>query len=247
MNEPTPDIAERVRARERPAGTPVMHQSWDRLLFIHWRMPAEALRQLIPSRLAIDTYEGEAWVGLTPFTIRDARPTYVPPLPWLSDFHEVNVRTYVHLGGVPGVWFFSLDANSLAAVAGARAFFSLPYHRADIELAQEGDTVVYTADRVGAEPPAGLRATWRVGSPLPAAVPGTLEFFLVERYCLYTSDGEKLYRCRIHHRPWPLRTAALTAFSSTLVEADGLPTPAGEPLLHYGGPVDVEVWPLEEV
>jgi uncharacterized protein len=224
-----------------------MHQSWGKLLFLHWRMPIAALRPLIPQRLSIDTFAGEAWVGLTPFTIWDARPTYVPPLPWLSDFHEVNVRTYVYLDGVPGVWFFSLDANSLAAVAGARTFFSLPYYHASISLEQEDDRIIYSASRVGAEPAAKLETTWSIGEPLPPAAPGTLEFFLIERYCLYTSDGAKLYRCRIFHQPWPLRRARLDAFTSTLIEADGLPTPAGEPLLHFGGPVDVEVWPLEEV
>ncbi|HZI17770.1 MAG TPA: DUF2071 domain-containing protein [Pyrinomonadaceae bacterium] len=247
MTHTPPETAERLRARERPEGTPVMRQSWLKLLFMHWRMPAGELRRLIPERLTIDTFEGEAWVGLTPFTIRDALPTFVPPLPWVGDFHEVNVRTYVRLDGFPGVWFFSLDANSLAAVAGARAVFSLPYYRADITLGEEGETIVYSAAREGAEPPAVFEATYGAGEPLPRAEPGSLDFFLVERYCLYTSDGEKLYRCRIAHQPWPLRRASLSGFRSTLIEADGLPSPHGDPLLHFGGPVNVEVWPLEEV
>lgn len=117
-----------------------MHQSWGKLLFMHWQLPAEALRPFIPARLSIDTFRGQAWIAATPFTVWDARPVFTPPLPWLSDFHEINVRTYVHLDGVPGVWFFSLDANSLVAVLGARTFFHLPYHVAQINLAQEGQT-----------------------------------------------------------------------------------------------------------
>jgi len=224
-----------------------MYQSWGKLLFMHWQMPVEALRTLIPERLAVDTFDGKAWVGMTPFTIWDARPIFVPPLPWVSDFHELNVRTYVHLDGVPGVWFFSLDANSLVAVMGARTFFRLPYHNAHINLTQQGETILYDASRIGATPPAEFNATWGIGAALPQAEPGSLEFFLTERYCLYTADEGELYRCRIFHQPWPLQEAKLSSHRSSIIEADGLPTPAGDPLLHCGGPVHVEVWPLESL
>jgi len=227
-------------------GSPIMYQSWDKLLFMHWQMPVQTLRAFIPDRLSIDTFEGRAWIALTPFTVIDARPIFLPPLPWISDFHEINVRTYVHLDGVPGVWFFSLDANSLAAVLGARTFFHLPYHQASMELDEQGRTIVYKASRSDA-PSARFNATWTIDAPLPPAEAGSLEFFLIERYCLYTSDEEKLYRCQIHHQPWPLQGAKLSAYESSLIEAAGLPTPVGDPLLHCGGPVNVEVWPLEEV
>jgi uncharacterized protein YqjF (DUF2071 family) len=222
-----------------------MYQSWGKLLFMHWPIPMGAIRHLIPERLAIDMFEGEAWVSLTPFTIWDARPIFTPPLPWISDFHEINVRTYVHLDGVPGVWFFSLDANSLVAVMAARTFFHLPYHNASISLEQQGDTIIYESSRDDA--PAVFVATWAVGTALPRAEPSSLEFFLTERYCLYTSQDEKLYRCRIAHQPWPLQEASLSEYRTSLFEADGLPAPQGEPSLQCGGPVDVEVWPLEEV
>jgi uncharacterized protein YqjF (DUF2071 family) len=223
-----------------------MYQSWGKLLFMHWQMPAEALRRLIPGRLSIDTFDGKAWVGLTPFTIWGARPIFVPPLPWLSDFHELNVRTYVHLDGVPGVWFFSLDANSKAAVIGARTFFHLPYYNAHISLNPRDNTVAYSSTR-GDKTPANFEGTWTVGADFQQPTPDTLDFFLVERYCLYTSDGEKLYRCRIFHKPWPLQQASLLTYRSSMLEANGLPSPAGRPLLHSGGPVNVEIWPLEEV
>jgi uncharacterized protein len=224
-----------------------MYQSWGKLLFMHWQIPIQSLRQLIPEPLAIDTFDGKAWIGLTPFTVWNARPIFMPPLPWVSDFHEINVRTYVHLDGVPGVWFFSLDANSSVAVMAARTFFRLPYYRASISLEQQGETIIYTATREGAASRAEFNATWAIGADLPKAEPGSLDFFLIERYCLYTSDEGKLYRCRIYHQPWPLQEANLTAYSSNIIEADGLPTLKGEPLLHCGGPVNVEVWPLEEV
>jgi uncharacterized protein YqjF (DUF2071 family) len=244
----SPNVGDRLAARERPDGMPVMYQSWRNLLFMHWEVSVEALRRLIPARLSVDTFDGRAFVGVTPFTLRGVRPAFTPPVPWLSEFHEVNVRTYVHLDSVPGVWFFSLDANSLVAVTAARALFRLPYFSASISMEEREGTTVYQASRDDSSGgPAEFGATWAVGDELPPAGPGTLEFFLVERYCLYTADGERVYRARIHHRPWPLREARLEFHRSSMVEAAGLPEPKGEPLLHHGGPVDVEVWALEEV
>jgi uncharacterized protein len=223
-----------------------MYQSWAKLLFMHWQIPIEALRQLVPQPLMIDTFNGQAWVGVTPFTISDARPVFMPPLPWVSDFHEINVRTYVHFNGIPGVWFFSLDANSLVAVLAARTFFRLPYYNASMSLEQMDETIIYRSSREAGTAPASFNATWRIGADLPQAEPGSLEFFLFERYCLYTSAEEKLYRCRIFHQPWPLQEARLSSYETNLLEADGLPKPDDEPLLHCGGPVNVEVWPLED-
>lgn len=243
-----PSVDDRLAARVRPEGSPVMYQSWGDLLFLHWQVPTELLRKHIPAGLEVDEYEGRAFVGVTPFTLWGVRPVFVPPVPFLSEFHEINVRTYVHAGGVPGVWFFSLDANSTAAVLGARAFYRLPYFDARIERESAGETTRYSASRTDSEgAPAGFEARWDVRADQPEAEPGTLDFFLTERYCLYAADGGKLYRARIHHRPWPLHDAKLSSYRSTMVEAAGLGRPAGEPLVHHGGPVDVEVWPLEEV
>jgi uncharacterized protein len=172
-----PDVAARLSMRERPTGSPIMYQSWGKLLFIHWPIAVEALRRQIPEPLQVDTFDGRAWVAITPFTIWDARPVFVPPLPWVSDFHEINVRTYVHLDGVPGVWFFSLDANSLVAVLAARTFFHLPYHQAEIHLEQQNQTVIYTTWRTDSAAPAAFNATWTFGPELPQAEPGSLEFF----------------------------------------------------------------------
>ena len=133
----TPSVVERLAARERPAGSPVMYQSWGNLLFAHWEVSAGALRKHIPRRLEIDTHEGRAYVGVTPFKLWGVRPVFTPPLPLVSEFLEINVRTYVHLDGVPGVWFFSLDANSAVAVAGARALFRLPYFHSRIEMEEQ--------------------------------------------------------------------------------------------------------------
>jgi uncharacterized protein len=235
--------------RTRPSGAPLMHQVWDKLLFLHWPVEVEQLRRLIPERLSIDTWDGSAWAGVTPFSMRGIRPAFLPPVPWISQTHELNVRTYVHLDGVPGVWFLSLDATNPLAVLGARFAFRLPYFRAEMELREQNGTIHYRSRRThSGAPDAEFEAEWSRGEALPALEPGTRDFFLIERYALYAQGGKRLFRGRIHHPPWPLQRAELASLRSTMLEAHGIATPGREPLLHQQRePLDVEVWSLEEV
>ena len=223
-----------------------MYQSWGSLLFIHWEFPREALQARLPRALEVDTFEGRAYVAITPFTLWNARPIFTPPIPHLSDFHEINVRTYVNCEGVPGVYFFSLDANRLIPVMAARNLFSLPYHLGDIAMTRKDNAVDFSLER-REEPRAFFNGSWQEHPESFEAMPGSLEFFLSERYCLYTEDDRKLYRCRIAHEPWPLRRAELLAHETDLFEANGLPKPEDRPITHAGGPVHVKVWPLERV
>jgi uncharacterized protein YqjF (DUF2071 family) len=238
---------ERLEVRHRPSGQPLMHQTWGKLLFMHWRIDAKLLRPLIPTELEIDTFDGSAWLAITPFTMWDIRafPPYIPPVPGLSSMHETNVRTHVHYDRVPGVWFFSLDCNSAAAVLGARTFYHLPYLNAEIDFEQEEDTIDYWLERIE-DPDAELAVTWTIGESLPYSHPGSLEFFLTERYCLYTKHDDEIHRARIYHEPWPLRRASLDSLESTMIESHGLPTPSGDPLLHYAEEISVDIWPLED-
>ena len=240
--------ADRLAVRHRPEGQPVMHQTWGKLLFMHWRINENVLRPHIPDSLEIDTYGGSAWVAITPFTMWDVRalPPYVPPVPGLSALHELNVRTYVHHDGVPGVWFLSLDTNSTAAVLAARTVYHLPYYYADIDLKQRGKRIDYSLDRDD-DPPARFKATWTIGDPLPKSQPGSKEFFLTERYLLYTQRDDQLYRARIFHDPWPLQQAELIKWGSSMLEANRLTEPQGEPIVHYAEEIDVEIWYLEKV
>jgi uncharacterized protein YqjF (DUF2071 family) len=190
MSRETVDVVDRFSIRERPPGLPIMHQHWGSLLFMHWPVPADLLRPLIPEPLVVDTHDGLAWVGITPFTMWGVRPAFAPPLPFLSRSHELNVRTYVHLDGVPGVWFFSLDAGNAAAVLGARVAFHLPYFRArmSLERREPHPLLLFQA----CQPPGGaaeFEAVWTVGDGLGEARPGSLDFFLIERYCLYAARG----------------------------------------------------------
>jgi uncharacterized protein len=223
-----------------------MRHNWGKLLFMHWPISEKLLRPLIPEDLKIDTFDGTAWIAITPFTLWDVRLSFAPPVPWISDFHELNVRTYVHFKGVPGVWFFSLDTNSRTTVIGARSLYHLPYFIASIDLREEEEAIYYDLERTEG-PPAQFSGAWRAGDDLPEAEPETLEFFLVERYCLYSSEGENIYRGRIYHPPWPLQKAELLSWQSTMIESHGLPMPEGDPLLHYAKALEVEVWPLEKM
>ena len=244
-----PQDVDRLAARHRPKGQPVMHQTWGKLLFMHWRISQDLLRPHIPASLEIDTYGGSAWIAIAPFTMWDVRalPPYVRPVPGLSAMHELNVRTYVHNNGVPDVWFFSLDTNSHAAVLGARSIYHLPYYYADIEIKEHGRTIDYRLDRDDDDAPAAFKATWKIGDPLPQSQPGSKEFFLTERYLLYAEHDDQLYRARIHHEPWPLQEAELTKWGSSMVEASRLKQPPGDPLVHYAEELDVEIWYLQRV
>jgi uncharacterized protein YqjF (DUF2071 family) len=245
MTTLTPD---RLSIRRRPPGLPLMRQWWGKLLFMHWPVPVSTLRPLVPPQLSIDTFDGQAWVGVVPFRMWGVRASFAPPVPGLSVFNELNVRTYVHHRGVPGVWFHSLDIDSAVATWGARRFFYLPYQQAEMSLRQQGGRIDYASTRIQKDaPPASFRAGWHVGERLPESEPDSLEFFLTERYCLYTVADEQLYRCHIHHAPWPLRAAALSDCASTMVEALGISTPPLAPLLHYAEEIKVDIWPLTRV
>jgi uncharacterized protein YqjF (DUF2071 family) len=215
-------------------------QTWRDLLFAHWPVPSEVLRSLVPSALPIDTWEGEAWIAVAPFEITGLRLRGTPPLPLLSPFAETNVRTYTTLDGTPGVYFLSLDAASALAVAGARAAYRLPYFWARMAIERSAGEVRYRSVRAGAR--ASLRVRYRPAGAVFQARPGTLEHFLIERYCLYTVDGDRVRRTDIHHSPWDLQPAQAEFAENTMTSAAGVRLPAREPLLHYARRQDVVVW-----
>jgi uncharacterized protein len=224
----------------------VMGQSWVDLLFAHWEVPESALRATVPARIPIDTFQGSAWIGITPFEVVGAHPRAVPPLPWLSRFPELNVRTYTTIDGHPGIWFFSLDAARAAAAAGARITYQLPYRHARMTIGRAGSRIEYRSRARSA--PAALRATYEPSGPPTHAAPGTLEHFLTERYCLYTVDrNDRLRRADIHHPPWPLQAARADLAENTMTEPLGIRLPDRDPLLHYAARQDVLVWPLAPV
>ena len=239
-------MIDRVGPTLRPPGRTAMRMIWADLGFLHWVVPVAALRPLVPDALEIDTFDGLAFVGLVPFTMRGVRPSWAPALPWLSRFHEVNVRTYVHhQGRDPGVWFLSLDAANPIAVAVARTIWKLPYHFARMALERDGEAIRYASDRRWPRPrPAACGLRYEpIGPVLPAAL-GTLAHFLVERYILYAFARGRLFSGRVHHAPYPLQAGRVTALDESLLAAAGLRRPEEPPLVHYASGVEVEAFAL---
>jgi uncharacterized protein YqjF (DUF2071 family) len=225
--------------RPAPQGPWWGRQTWHSLAFLHWPVPAESLRRLVPPGLTIDQCEHSAWVAVTPFWMSGVTGFRLPPIPRLSSFVELNTRTYVTRDGIPGVWFFSLDASSRPAVLAARARFHLPYFHARMEHRTEGERVHFSSRR-GAGP--GFEASYQPLGPVQESPAGSLAHFLTERYCLYASDGSgRLYRADIDHRPWALQPGAARIERNELLDHLGIAV-QGEPLVHFAERLDVLVW-----
>ena len=227
----------------------VMTQIWHELLFAHWPIALHVLRELVPSILPLDTFDGQCWVGIVPFHMTYVRPRFVPPVTILSSFVELNVRTYVTLQGIPGVYFFSLDASNPIAVALARSLFHLPYFNAVMSSKRVGDSVHYSSLRTHkGMSSAEFQAIFRPIAPIAFAQPGSLERWLTERYCLYTAiPGIGVYRGDIHHLPWPLQLAELESKKDTMAISHGIHLQHTSPLLHYAHRQEVLIWPLKHV
>src|SRR5918993_5232455 len=204
-----------------PAAPWVMTQTWHDLLFAHWPISRRKLRERVPSPFDLDLFDGEAWVGIVPFHMTNVAPRGIPSLPWISEFPELNVRTYVRVGDRPGIYFFSLDAGSALAVQAARTLLNLPYYAATMSVRPHADGIEYDSRRNDGSA-ATLSATYRAVGPRFEAIGGSLEYFLTERYCLYNLDHRgRPYRLEIHHPPWSLQTAVAEFTRNTMADAAG--------------------------
>jgi uncharacterized protein YqjF (DUF2071 family) len=246
--DPQTGIAEPGTPRSRPAGACVGRQRWNHLLFAHWAVDARMVQATLPDGLTVDTFNGVAYLGIVPFFMERVRPAWLPPLPGISWFLELNVRTYVcDRSGRPGVWFYSLDCNQPLAVIIARRFFHLPYFHARMEARCSAEKVCFTSRRRGADDPLGSYA-WSRGPGAFTARPGSLEFFLVERYLLFAADRDgRLFEGRVHHAPYQLRTPAVSELSTAPAHQAGFAV-AGEPAsLLAADPVEVSIYRLRQV
>ncbi|MGF1470827.1 MAG: YqjF family protein [Rubrobacteraceae bacterium] len=227
-----------------PEGSWALAMSWHELLFMHWPVPAGWLRPRIPPALQLDTHEGSAWLGVVPFRMSGVRPRFLPGVPPLSNFPELNLRTYVSAGGKPGIWFFSLDAHNPVAVRLARATFKLPYYDARMFCHASRGEVGYASARTHRNaPPARLIGRYRPAGEVFESRPGSLENFLTERYCLYAADRRGVVRRGdIHHHVWPLQNAEAEWAALEMTSQIGVELPDTEPLLHYAHRLDVVAW-----
>ncbi|MEO5894901.1 MAG: DUF2071 domain-containing protein [Vicinamibacterales bacterium] len=223
----------------------LMTQTWNDLLFAHWPVGAAELRPLVPPMLELDLFEGQAWIAVVPFHMSNVVPRGVPALPWISAFPELNVRTYVRLNGRGGVYFFSLDATNPVAVGIARTLVHLPYFRAAMTVDDKDGWVSYQSSRSSA--PAEFVGRYRPVGPAAAPASGTLEHFLTERYCLFTTDNSgRALSLDIHHPPWLLQLAEAEIARNTMALAAGITLPAIAPLLHFSKRQDMVGWRLKQ-
>ncbi|MEA2704667.1 MAG: uncharacterized protein QOD63_2612 [Actinomycetota bacterium] len=230
-----------------PVDRAAMVQHWEELTFVHWRYPADVVQKVLPAGLEVETFDGSAWIGLIPFSMRVRLPG-TPSVPWMSEFPETNVRTYVSgPDGESGIWFFSLDAARLGAVVTARTTYRLPYFWSRMRVAGSGAgrTRTYHCRRRWPGPwSASSLVVTAVGDPYDPGDLHELDHFLTARWSLFSDPRSGLRHARAWHEPWPLHRAHLLHIDDHLVEAAGLPPPSGETLVHFSPGVEVRIgWP----
>ena len=218
---------------------------WDELTFLHWPYDPSEVQRLLPRDLTVETFDGTAWVGLVPFFLRVGLPG-VPSIRSATRFAETNVRTYVRSNdGARGIWFFSLDAERLAAVLTARSTYRIPYFWSEMAIVYRGSTITYSCRRRWPGPRcADSRVTIDVGDRYEPPELTELDHFLTARWALFSAPRSGLHRARAVHKPWPLHRARVVELYDELVPAAGLPAPACAPLVHYSPSVRVRIgWP----
>lgn len=233
-----------LAARERPSRWHVMHQRWEQLLFLHWRWDPADIQRTLPPGLQVDTFDGSAWLAIVPFFMRGIRPRFLPAIQRVSNFLELNVRTYVRdERGRHGVWFYSLDCNLPLAVWTARTFFHLPYQHAGMSSSHSDEGVHYSCQRRGAESCDTFR--YRLAEASGHAEPGTLEFFLLERYLLFASSPRGLRCGQVNHVPYSMAKATVESYEVTPLIQAGFAHPQRPPDHVIGSPgVNVHIYPL---
>jgi uncharacterized protein len=240
---------EKVDHRPYPAPeTPwIMTQTWHDLLFLHWPVDQAQLQSLLPAGLELDTFDNQAYVSITPFHMSNLAPRGIPAIPGMSSMPEINVRTYVKGKGYPGIFFFSLDAANSFAVGAARTMFFLPYFSAQMSVHETDGWIHYQTRRTSPTVPAAeFRGRYRSAGSAQQPARGSLEYFLVERYCLFSfDDAFHMYRVDIQHGPWELYLAQAEVEVNTMAEAAGIRLPAVSPLAHFARRQDTVVWPLK--
>jgi len=233
---------DRILPRQRPAEKIKGRQSWRNLAFLHWEVPVEELELLLPEGLQPDLFQGKAYVGLVPFEMKNIRPAWCPKALGFN-FLETNVRTYVLHRNEPGVFFFSLDASSLTAVKIARWMWHLPYFHSGMTFSNER-----TAYEYGLKRPDNIQSKIKIeaGQPLSPSQPDSLEYFLLERYLLFTQLRGRILRGQVHHVPYPACQASLVDLEDQLLEVNGFTALNSSPdLVHFSTGVDVEIYSLK--
>ncbi len=227
----------------------IMSQSWRNLLFIHWPIPPEILRPHIPSTLEIDTYNRSAWLGVVVLVIEGIHPRGLSSISLTPTFPEINVRTYVHYDGKPGVFFLSLDVENWASNTIAKRWYHLPYKKAAVTFRKEGQTFYCKSVRKEkASPPFSFQVKYSPVSEVYFPKEGTLDHWLTERYCLFSSNnGSNIFCGEIQHCPWPLQKAEAEINRNTLLTRYKINSTEIQPISYFSKGVDTLFWNIKKV
>ncbi|MGN7470580.1 YqjF family protein [Brevibacillus sp. SAFN-007a] len=227
-----------------------MTQTWEHLLFAHWAVSPEAVRGLIPAGLELDTYEGRAWISVIPFLLTGVRLRRLFPVPYVTTFPEINVRTYVRAGSQPGVYFLSLDTSHLLVTKIAESWYRLPYYHTRMDFRANADRIDFQSERrsAGAEA-AAFRGSYRPVSEPALARQGTLEHWLTERYTFFCQCKQTsgLYSANVYHEPWMLQRAEADIRENSMLTPLSLSISEKPDLLVYARGVESFIWPLERL
>lgn len=221
----------------------IMIQTWKNLLFAHYPVPKSVLRPLLPSCFELDTYDSTAWISIVPFQMSTIHIHGLSKLPLSPTFDEINVRTYVNFGGKPGVYFFSLDANNKLAVFLANMSYNLPYMDAKIQFSKDDETVKFHSERTDSRVEKGVfSATYSPIGDVFTSIPGSLDYWLTERYVFFVIKKKKIYEGNIYHQHWPLQHAKATIKTNTVARCVGIRIENSPAILHYCEKLDILAW-----
>lgn len=222
-----------------------MTQQWNNMAMFHWPIDTALLEKQIPEQLKIDTFDGVGWLSFAVFQVTHSRIRGFPKVPYFSTFIQINVRTYVTYNGVSGVYFFSLDANKWPIVFGAKVAMKLPYKLAQMTMKNEQTDMYFNSSRkkTGSGSPA-FTCQYRPTSESFYPGANSLDYWLLERYCLWTTKGKSVFRSDIHHDRWKVTQAKATIHENSI--ATFLPQSSfqTEPLLHFTNEKTAFLWPL---
>lgn len=240
-------LENRLEARKRPSLTPVMYQEWRDLLFLHWEFDPKVIQNTLPPGLFVDTFQDKAYVSIIPFFMKNVSFGNMPALPGFANFMEVNLRTYVYdRNGIPGIWFYSLDLNSQMGTSAARQFFYLPYYYATFNGGLKGEEFIFSGKRED-DPSVAVEFIYKPTEPHFFAQPDSLDFFLTERYVMFTYQANQLYLGRVHHAPYPLSQVEVVKYNESLFNINHLPNPNRSPnVVQYSNGVDVDIFKLDK-
>ncbi len=236
-------VARTLELRKDPGLKPVLYQDWTGLTFLHWEVDGRELAGKLPDGVSLDLWDGKAYLGVVPFTMQNIRPRGLPCVPGLSNFHETNVRAYVTgPDGSPGVWFLSLDASNRTGCWLGRTFFGLNYRFSQMEYRAGGQTE-YRSRRAGAE----NHVVSRAHGEEREAQPGTFEFFLVERYLLFSEVRGRLVKGLVHHAPYLVQPAECLVCETSLPISNGVRAEGPPVSCLYSPGVRTKVYRVEPV